>query len=181
MTQLFRRSVAAFVVFDLSIACAGAPVTPDAPPRPPPTPSGVPVTSPPPPNPWSDAANLLPPPTRMRSTPECPATCQGSATTELKLALVAGAGRTKRCYHDALRRDPALAGRALLWLRISPQGGTCRATLDKVEFADEEMKRCILELAREMDVPAPTGGCVDVVVPLSFRPTPTADAGADGG
>lgn len=108
----------------------------------------------------------------------CLGKCQGRALPELGVALQARAAEGRRCYTEALRANPTLEGRTRVSLRIGADGSVCSAAV-KTSDMPADVNDCLLGLLRRQTYPAPSGGCIDAEVPLSFKrivPQP-----ADGG
>jgi hypothetical protein len=112
-----------------------------------------------------ELAPKVPPPGR-----DCQAPCAGAETPELLRALRASAARARSCYEKALANDSALAGRLEVAVRVSPTGSVCSASIGKDGLGNAAVATCVLSRVRGGAYPAPTGGCVDVLVPLNFMP-----------
>jgi hypothetical protein len=63
-----------------------------------------------------------------------------------------------------------------LRVRVAADGSVCALGMAESDMP-EEMNECVLGFFRELDVPAPIGGCVDVAMPITFV-APRADGGA---
>jgi hypothetical protein len=151
-----------------------------------PAPAAMPFSDPPPPPPpvAEEAAphvnssaparlptakpQLVPPP--MKSDPSCDSPCNGRETAELLSALGAKAGQARSCYEKALSNNGALAGRLEVAVRVSPTGSACSASIGKDGLGDAAVTSCLLSRFRSGKYPQPTGGCVDVSVPMNFMP-----------
>ncbi len=77
----------------------------------------------------------------------------------------------KRCYEQSLRRAPKLAGKVTLSLRVSSTGQVVRAKLASPtgEKADVGLTVCITGKAATWAFPAPTGGPVNIDLPLNLK------------
>jgi len=100
----------------------------------------------------------------------CAGTCRGTASPALQAALSARAGAARPCYERALRVNAALTGRLTVGLRVDPGGLVCSTSIMHDAIHSAEVASCVMGMFRSSRFPAPTGGCVDVNVPLSFVP-----------
>jgi len=98
----------------------------------------------------------------------CLGKCQGRASSELGLALQQRAAEGRRCYREALRATPTLEGRTVVRVRVGGDGSVCSATV-KTSDMPADVNDCLLGLFQRQTYPAPSGGCVDAEVPLSFK------------
>jgi hypothetical protein len=187
-----RRSawLAALVVASLLPGCQRAPTAEKA--EPAPAPKAAPkrvdaVDPPPPPPPEPEApspAPAAPAPSSATAAPKaaagtaaqnkrsspCDASCGGSATAELQSALRAKAGQARSCYERALSHNSELQGSLTVQVRIGPGGEVCAATLGKDKLGDPAVTGCVVQRFRGGPFPKPSGGCVDVEVPINFVP-----------
>jgi hypothetical protein len=152
---------------------APAPAAPEPPPPPPPE------DEPPPPPAASAAAPAKPllfdghaPPKAPtpRRDPNCDSPCNGRETPELTSALGAKARQARSCYERALSNNTALAGKIEVGVRVSPTGAACSAVAGKDTLGDAAVSGCVLSRFRSGKYPKPTGGCVDLSVPINFKP-----------
>jgi hypothetical protein len=74
----------------------------------------------------------------------------------------------RRCYGEALRATPTLEGRTTLSLRIGADGSLCSSRV-KTSDMPADVNDCLLGLFQRQTYPAPSGGCIDAEVPLSFK------------
>jgi hypothetical protein len=147
-------------------------------------PSAAPVNSTPPPPPKED--DVPPPPPTEDSGPEastvkstggpstwatCDKVCGGRATGELESALAFRAKTAHKCYDDALAQDQSLKGSVKINVRIAPNGNLCSAGVAANDLANPMVANCIANRFRQAGhFPAPTGGCVEVDVPIALMP-----------
>lgn len=134
------------------------------------------LTAAPPPPPPPPAASEEP----SKSQPEekraqlpaqvspCSASCKGSVTNQLVSALRSKAGAARSCYERALRQNEMLQGRMTIGVRVGTNGSVCGANVVSDSLGDPSVASCVTRMIRAGALPAPTGGCVDVQVPLSF-------------
>jgi urease accessory protein len=106
----------------------------------------------------------------------CTGKCSGIATQELVAAAMARAGQAKPCYDRALVSDKALRGHVRVSVRVLGDGSVCAPQVLDSDMP-QDMNRCVAQVLSSAGYPAPTGGCIDVTIPLSFEPR-TADSGA---
>jgi len=83
----------------------------------------------------------------------------------------------RRCYTEALRAAPTLEGRTVVSVRVGGDGTVCSASV-KTSDMPSDLNDCLLGLFQRLAYPAPSGGCVDATVPLTFKPIPPQ---GDGG
>jgi len=98
----------------------------------------------------------------------CGGECTGAASPALRSALSARAGAARRCYERALRQNGILEGRMTIGVRVGSSGRVCSASVVSNSLGDPSVASCVVGLMRSANLPAATGGCVDVQVPMSF-------------
>ena len=99
-----------------------------------------------------------------------PKVCAGKETEELAQTLAGRARMTRSCYEMALRGDPTLQGAAPFKVRISPSGTVCSANVAKDDIHNAAVLACSAKRLSGAGYPKPKGGCVDMTVPISFKP-----------
>ena len=147
------------------------------------TPTGVPSLTPPPPmNPKLDDIPPPPPPEEVAEAgpatkgmglagpaPGCDGRCSTSyATPDLSAALSLRGNQARRCYNQALARDPSLKGHVSIAVRIGPSGNVCSASVASNDMSSPAVAQCAANIFRQATYPSPKGGCVEATVPLSF-------------
>jgi hypothetical protein len=153
----------------------------DAPPvaiAPPPSANTAPTLEeapPPPPPDEPDAGNLKQASTKKRLVASgngggCSGTCTGEAPFALRSALSGAAGSVRGCYERALRQNQMLQGRMEVAVRVGAHGNSCSANIANDSLGDPSVASCVLQKFRAGQFPSPSGGCVDVKVPISFMP-----------
>ena len=100
----------------------------------------------------------------------CSAKCSGTGNTAISTAISARAGAARPCYERALRVNSALQGKLMVSVRVDPQGNVCGASVAQDAIHSPEVTNCVLGIFRSAKFPAPSGGCLEVQVPLSFVP-----------
>lgn len=91
-------------------------------------------------------------------------------------AVVARAMRARlsafrRCYEQALRHEPTLAGRWTIELTITERGEASEASIAERSTHSDTLERCVVEAVRRLRVnPAPVGDSVRLAYPLVFAP-----------
>lgn len=100
----------------------------------------------------------------------CGNKCGGSATNALSTAMSVRAGAARPCYERALRLNSALSGKLMVNVRVDPNGNVCGASVSQDGIHSPEVTNCVLGMFRSAKFPAPSGGCLEVNVPLSFVP-----------
>lgn len=102
--------------------------------------------------------------------PDCDDPCRGRETPELLGSLRTKAGQARSCYERALSNDSSLAGKLEVALRVGANGAACSASIVKNTLRDAALESCALARFRGGKYPPPSGGCVDVSVPMNFMP-----------
>jgi outer membrane biosynthesis protein TonB len=130
------------------------------------------VEPPPPPPPPEEDAGVAPPKSAAPTTASAGAcsNCKGTASAGLQAALSARAAASRPCYERALRVNAALTGKLLVSVRVDPSGLVCNVSIAQDGVHSAEVSTCVMGMFRNSRFPAPTGGCVDVNVPMSFVP-----------
>lgn len=98
----------------------------------------------------------------------CSGACTGTVTPALRSALAGRAGGARRCYERMLRANSSLAGTVTAQVRVGPTGAVCGVTITQ-DFGGVGAS-CVAPALRSGSLPPPAGGCVDVAVPVSFKP-----------
>jgi hypothetical protein len=112
-----------------------------------------------------DAPNLVQP------INDCDASvCVGSASKGLIDAVRGRAAEARSCYEKSLSKTPTLAGRMLLNLRIALDGSSCPFGVAQNELSESSTLVPCLRAVLETHYPRPTGGCVELNLPLKFVP-----------
>jgi hypothetical protein len=126
----------------------------------------------------------IPPPPPIEEKPEagppriiyvqaggCEGKCSGTATPELGQALQQRAAQSRRCYNEALARDPSLRGHVTVAVRVGNVGNVCSVNVTANDMRTPNVANCAANIfARSGTLPSPRGGCVDATVPISFVP-----------
>jgi len=99
----------------------------------------------------------------------CPAVCTGVISDAIKAAVGARAGTAKQCYKTALEGNEGLAGDMSLVVRVGTNGQTCSAAVQSDTTGSVRLQQCV-KSKMVATYPAPKGGCVDVRVPINFKP-----------
>lgn len=99
----------------------------------------------------------------------CPATCTGQVHDAIKAAAASRAGTAKKCYQTALEGNESLAGEIVVQLRIGTGGETCSAAILSDSTGSGKLAQCVRSKMLG-SYPAPKGGCVDLKVPVVFKP-----------
>jgi outer membrane biosynthesis protein TonB len=166
---LLVAAIAALIIFKLKGSGGEVPPAPVA---------SVPIATtpplveppPPPPPPQVEEHVDAAAPVAVSNYNPCSARCGGTITTALNTAISTRAGAARPCYERALRVNSALQGKLMVSVRVDPQGNVCNASVSQDAIHSAEVINCVLGIFRAAKFPAPTGGCLDVQVPLSFVP-----------
>jgi hypothetical protein len=156
---------------------SSAPPVPSAPAPTASAPVRAPMIDAPPPPPEEDAGAPAPSSTVAKGVKGagggfgCSASsCSGTPAGGMRGELAARAGNARGCYERALRVNPNLQGKLTVSLRVDPNGVICQANIGNDSVGSGEVSSCVLSMFRGQKVSAPSGGCVDVAVPLNFQP-----------
>lgn len=99
----------------------------------------------------------------------CPTVCTGQITDAIKAAAASRAGTAKKCYQTALEGNEGLAGEVDILLRIGTDGSTCSASIASDSTGSGKLAQCVR--SRMLGgYPQPKGGCVELKVPVVFKP-----------
>jgi hypothetical protein len=104
--------------------------------------------------------------------------CHGKPTPELVQSLTTRAAAARACYERALRSAPRMGGRMVLVVAIAEDGQVADVAVAQDETGSNSLHSCVAGVFRLARFPAPLGGCVRAVVPLSFVPLERPDAGS---
>jgi hypothetical protein len=97
--------------------------------------------------------------------------CKGNATSEVQGGLQQRARQTRRsCYESALQQDESLKGHVEIAVRVGTNGQVCSASVASNDMGSPGVGQCVANMFRGAHVAPPSGGCVDVKVPISFVP-----------
>jgi hypothetical protein len=128
----------------------------------------------PPPPPEEDSGPDTGPPKSavVSNGPVCDARiCSGGMTSDLEAALAFRAKTAHKCYDDALAQDSTLHGSVKISVRIASNGNLCSANAATTDLANPSVAACIAARFRQAGhFPPPSGGCLDVNVPISLMP-----------
>ncbi len=139
--------------------------------EPPPNPKLEDIPPPPPPEEKPSASPATGPHVAYVPTGGCDGRCSEKfSTPELGQALAVRQSQARRCYNQALARDPSLKGRVSLAVRIGPSGNVCSVGVESNDMGTPAVAQCAANIFRNASYPAPKGGCVDANVPLKFVP-----------
>jgi hypothetical protein len=129
--------------------------------------------APPPPPPEEEPS--APPPeasapvaTKATGPSPCAGTCGGASSPELESSLRGRAGQARGCYNRALSSDASLEGKLSVAVRIGPQGTVCSVAIQSDTLGSPQVASCVEQKFRSGKYPAPSGGCIDTVVPINF-------------
>jgi hypothetical protein len=100
----------------------------------------------------------------------CDGKCFGTAPPELNQALQVRGMQARRCYNDALSRDPSLRGHVEIAVRIGTAGNVCAVNVTSNDMHTPTVANCAAHILMNGGYPAPRGGCVERIVPMSFIP-----------
>ena len=97
--------------------------------------------------------------------------CKGVAGPELEAALQFRAKQAHRCYDNALALDNTLQGKVTLSLKVGTNGTMCGVNVVSNELSNANVATCVSNAFRSTSAfPAPKGGCVEINLPINFKP-----------
>ena len=102
--------------------------------------------------------------THSRRPPSLP------AASELDVALQVRGRQARRCYNQALSQDPSLKGHVEIAVRIGTAGNVCSVNVTANDMRTPNVANCAARILMNGGYPAPRGGCVERIVPMSFVP-----------
>ncbi len=79
-------------------------------------------------------------------------------------------GRFRLCYEGGLRNDPNLQGRVAVKFVIDRGGAVAMTNDGGSDLPDQSVVQCVVRSFGNLSFPAPEGGMVTVVYPISFSP-----------
>ncbi len=77
-------------------------------------------------------------------------------------------GAMRACYETGLARNPALAGRVTIKFSIDRSGSVVLADMNGSSLLDAQVNACIVREFRGLKFPAPEGGTITVMYPMTF-------------
>lgn len=98
----------------------------------------------------------------------CSTTCSGSASGGLTSEVQGVAGRARGCYERALRQNAQLSGKITVALKIDQNGNVCSASAANDTMGSGDVTSCVTGMFRGKKFSPPSGGCVNMTVPLNF-------------
>jgi TonB family protein len=63
-----------------------------------------------------------------------------------------------------------LQGKLMVSVKVDPNGNVCSASISQDGVHSNEVNSCVIGMFRGARFPPPSGGCVEVNVPMSFVP-----------
>lgn len=140
------------------------------PPPPPPPPTMLPT-----PTPVPTVEAMLDAGTPDARTPAKPLAAAGAATVTgslppdvIRSVVQRHMGRIRYCYEQGLTTNPSLAGKVKIHFVIASDGTVATATDSDSTLGDPTVTACITRTFLSMVFPAPSGGIVTAVYPLTF-------------
>lgn len=110
----------------------------------------------------------------------CGSVCSGNANEALGESVSRRAASARACYEQELKTDPAAGGRLLVTLTLADDGRPCSTQVSSSTMrVSPDFEACLKRLFDSRYAP-PTGGCVRVVLPLSFVPEEDPQSPAGG-
>ena len=79
-------------------------------------------------------------------------------------------GRFRLCYENGLRQNPKLTGQVTVRFTIDRAGAVSSAKDERSDLPDAGVVACVVRAYGSLSFPAPEGGSVSVVYPMSFSP-----------
>ncbi len=124
--------------------------------------------------------NPSPPASQVLLRGSCGSVCTGSANDELGESVSRRAASARACYEQELKADPAAGGRLLVTLTVADDGRPCSTQVSSSTMSvSPEFEACLKRLFDTRYAP-PTGGCIRVILPLSFVPVEVPQSSEGG-
>lgn len=99
-------------------------------------------------------------------------TVRGALESKVVRRVLGGhLAEVKRCYHQALKGKPGLAGQVTLQFTVSSAGKVVSSLVQRSTMENREMESCISGAARRWLFPAPKGGGIAIVSALLILAT----------
>lgn len=118
----------------------------------------------------SDAGPKAPPAQPEAATGCEEMKCTGLPPEDLEEVLGVRARASHKCYDQALVFDSALTGNVDIQLRIGSNGVPCSVAVAKNTTGNDVVAACIASAMKKGAYPAPSNGCLDVIVPMALKP-----------
>jgi outer membrane biosynthesis protein TonB len=93
------------------------------------------------------------------------------ALEDIRLVFEKNKGAINAIYYRALRDDPALEGKVVVWLKISPGGDVVDARIESSELKNPDLEKKLLSRIRQFDFGAKDVEVMVVTWPLDFLPS----------
>src|SRR5207244_3853965 len=99
------------------------------------------------------------------------ATCAATVSPMLRSTLSQIAASTRGCYERLLRVDASVGGKIVVSVTLEGDGGS-QVALVSDSGLGSDLEQCVLDAFTRAPLSAfaPSGGCVMVLVPISFTP-----------
>ncbi len=94
----------------------------------------------------------------------------GSLSREAIQGVIRKNTAIQRCFEQALRKQPKLAGKVTVSFVIGAQGSVTSASVQNSTVSSTALERCVVDRVRSFRFPKPTGGAVAVAYPFVFAP-----------
>lgn len=95
------------------------------------------------------------------------ATVKGSLSKEvIREVITKHIGEVKHCYELELEKNNNLAGRVMVFFKISAEGKVTESKIDQTTLRNETAEKCIADAVRTWEFPKPKGGVVAVTYPF---------------
>lgn len=109
---------------------------------------------------------------RSAASNPCAGPCQNTASAALQSAISGAAATARGCYEHATRSSSAtMTGRIVVSVRVASSGTVCNASIIEDTLHSPQVASCVLNrFTGKRYQPFSGGSCVDVNVPLSFKP-----------
>ena len=98
----------------------------------------------------------------------CACTQGGTANADLAKAAAARGGTAKQCYKAALEGNEGLQGTVTAIVRVGLNGEACSVTIASDTTGSSKLQQCVKQKLAIGGYPKPSGGCVEVKVPVVF-------------
>lgn len=93
------------------------------------------------------------------------------ALEDIRLVFEKNKGAINAIYYRALREDPSLEGKVVVWLKIAPSGEVVDARIESSELKTPDLEKKLLARIRQFDFGAKDVEVMVVTWPLDFLPS----------
>jgi outer membrane biosynthesis protein TonB len=117
----------------------------------------------------SDPAPQTAASTTPASETAAPTTASGSPIADAEKVVADLRPAFRACYNTGLAKDPKIAGKTLLVLKVDPTGAVTSAVTPDASTLPAEVVQCISDAAKQAKFKAPGGTGSTLNIPVTFK------------